>query len=108
MPSKKSQKGSANTLKQPTMTFQCINHWYDCVFKKLGWNVIDYENHTNYEEYKGIEAYINEIRELKSAIELHIKFTNDKDKRNDLKIMSKNTDTLLKHAEKDFEKKFHQ
>lgn len=107
MPSKKSQKGSSNTKLSPiSMTFDCLHHWYDSVFEKFAWYVVDYIRHQTAEEFKNIESYMNEIEELRSSIELHKKYTHDKDKRNDLQIMGENTDILLSHAKDDFKPKF--
>ncbi len=79
-----------------SLTYECLHKWYDSLFQKLGWMVVDFERGYN------VDAYKQEVKELKSSISDKMKGVRDADKKADLKIMLENTKILLNHIDKDF------
>lgn len=91
---KKSQKAGDKT---PSMTFNCINKWYDSVFEKLGWMVVDHNRGEN------VSAYKAEIADLEDYLNYALSYTKDGNRKSDLSIMLANTKILKEHADKDFQ-----
>lgn len=78
-------------------TFDGLHHWFKHVFEHLGWMILAKERGMNDKTM----VYKNSIKRLKESIEYKIKQIHDKDKKEDLKIMWHNVNTLMKHAEMD-------
>ena len=83
------------------ITFCGLNQWNKSLFEKLGWMVLAY----NHGHYDVTDSYIVNIKNLHKAILEKMKDVEDKDKKKDLIIMERNVKILLKHCDKDFNKK---
>jgi hypothetical protein len=82
------------------ITYHGLNCWSNNLFEKLGWMVLAYDK-----GHKDVtDCYIVNIENLHKAIIEKIKETIDQDKKNDLEIMKRNVEVLLKHCKKDFTK----
>ncbi len=84
------------------VTFDGLHCWNKAIFEKLGWMVLVHAQGQN----KAVtDCYVVEINNLMRAVEDKITKMmemNCMDKAEDLNIMLRNLDILLKHVEKDF------
>jgi hypothetical protein len=95
MPNRKRQTARVD----PHMhTFQALHKWHCAMFEKLGWMLLAKEH--GYHEK--IHAYKASIHYLCDALERKIRQTREMDRKNDLKILLKNTHVLMDHVAKDF------
>ena len=81
-------------------TFCALNKWYKAEFEKLGWMIL--AKNKGMEEK--IDNYLASLQYLKQSLEKKIEEIHDIDKKNDLLLMHKNVDILMKHVHKDFKK----
>jgi hypothetical protein len=104
---RKNKKMSVNTQKLSSealpgkccdATIHGLHHWYSECFEKLGWMVLAKSRGMT----DKIQVYIHSLQRLKMAIEQKINKVNDKDHKDDLKIMHTNISILLEHSKKDF------
>jgi hypothetical protein len=93
--SRKSKTIHANCCEH---TFHGLQRWYENKFEKLGWMLLakDYGYNDKIVEYK------SSLARLKQAIEHKLTHMKDADKKYDLKIMHRNINILIEHANKDF------
>lgn len=80
------------------VTFNGLNKWHDHMFTHLGWMILAQEH--GYSDK--INTYKRSIERLAEAIIEKLESTENKDRKEDLKILLKNTKILMKHANKDF------
>ena len=81
----------------PDVTFHGLHKWYTNMYEKLGWMVLA----KSYGMSDKTESYINSLYRLKMTIEKKLKTHRIKDHKDDLKILLKNLEVLIKHAERD-------
>ena len=79
-------------------TFDNLQNWYKKSFEQLGWMVL--ANKYNYTDQ--INNYKKNTLILRDCISKKHKKINDPDKRDELKSMLVNVETLIKHIHKDF------
>ncbi len=82
-------------------TYFGLHQWNKSLFEKLGWMILAFKH----KHYDITDSYIINIKNLHKAIDEKIRFTEDKDTKNDLMTMKRNVEILLEHCEKDFNKK---
>ena len=88
------------------VTFDGLHCWNKSLFEKLGWMVLV---HSQGQNKSVTDCYIVEIKNLMNAIQDKISKMmelNCPDKAEDLNIMLRNLDILLKHVKKDFNEKY--
>lgn len=79
-------------------TYCALSHMYKHQFEKLGWMILA-EAHGRHNK---IENYLDTLEHLHKAIKSKYKTIKDVDKKDDLKIMMKNIEILIKHVTKNF------
>ena len=79
-------------------TFANLEVWYTKTFEKLGWMVL--AKKYNYNDH--INNYKKSVLILRDCIAKKHKTIVDPDKKEDLKSMLINVETLIKHINKDF------
>jgi hypothetical protein len=79
-------------------TFDNLQGWYTKTFEKLGWMVLAHKY--NYGDH--IDSYKKSTLILRDCIAKKLKTIVDPDKKEDLKSMLNNVETLIKHINKDF------
>jgi hypothetical protein len=79
-------------------TFDNIQGWYKKSFEQLGWMVL--ANKYKYTDH--INNYKKSVLILRDCIAKKLKTIVDPDKKEDLKSMLNNVETLIKHINKDF------
>ena len=79
-------------------TFHSLDDWYHHEFTHLGWMILAKAHGYN----DKIDCYKSSLHRLHNSIELKIHSVHCPDKKNDLKIMLKNLEILIKHVNKDF------
>jgi predicted ATP-binding protein involved in virulence len=98
----RSLRSSGSSTKKNHMkhkaTFHGLHKWYESTFEKLGWMILA-KKHGYHEK---IMVYKMGIQHLKMALEEKIKSVQEKDRKDDLKIMLDNVLTLEEHVSKDF------
>jgi len=94
----KKAKTMKNFNKCCTATFHGINKWYQHMFEHLGWMVL--AKNKGYTDK--IIVYKNSLIRLKMAIEKKLKSVSEHDRKEDLMIMHRDVDVLLKHVMQDF------
>ena len=92
------KRSFANKTCKNNTTFYAFNVWYKDMFEKLGWMVLA-------KSFGGMEdkliSYKKSIRRLENKLACKMNVVHDKDRKDDLYIMWKNTQVLMKHADKD-------
>ena len=103
MPTKRHNIKRANTRKSShcrySATMHGINAWHKAMFEQLGWMVLAKEK---YHLDDKIATYKNSVNRLKEAIECKINKVQEKDRKDDLKILLDNVIILKAHIDKDF------
>ena len=79
-------------------TLPSMNQWYRAMFQNLGWIVLA-KTQGNREK---IVAYKSSLQRLSTAINQRLERVHDEDNRDDLLIMKKNIEILVKHVNKEF------
>lgn len=79
-------------------TCMALQNWHKAMFEKLGWMLLAREH--GYHEK--IHAYKAALHYLCNALEYKIKHVQCKDKKDDMRILLKNTHVLMEHVDKDF------
>lgn len=79
-------------------TYEGLEKWYCCMFKKLGWMVL--ANQKGHHEK--ITEYVKCLKALDSALTTKYGKTQNVDKQQDLMIMKTNLQILIKHTHGDF------
>jgi len=79
-------------------TFPGLVHWYHSMFEKLGWMILAKDHGFD----DKIVMYKKTVQRLKDGIVKKLKEVENNDKRQDLEIMLRNVDLLMKHVNKDF------
>jgi hypothetical protein len=74
-------------------TYEGIDRWYRRVFKRAGWMLLSLRDG----ESEKIQAYIHDIERLLEAIVSKGKRIQEEDRKEDLRIIFKNVDTLYEH-----------
>lgn len=94
----RSNKSKTMGRHHPRATLHGLHKWYEAEFEKLGWMVLADKN-----GYKDkIVCYKSALMRLKDALETRLKMVKESDRAYDLKLMLKNTNTLIDHVVKDF------
>jgi len=83
------------------VTMHSISIMYVKLFEKLGWMIIANSN----KDKEKTKMYLHTLKQVKKIIDNKHKSTKDKDKKDDLFIMSDNLAILIKHADNDFKNK---
>lgn len=78
-------------------TFHGLNHWYEHMFKHLGWMILAKDRGM----VDKTSTYLNSLKRLKTALQHKVKSTREHDKKEDLEIMLHNLCILCERAEKD-------
>lgn len=87
------------------LTMHGIYKMYCNLFQKFGWMIL-LKSKSNKNNIIYLNTYIKCLKNLHKNIDKKEKsIKNDKDKKDDCKIMIKNLEVLIKHAEKDFKMK---
>lgn len=81
-----------------TVTYHGLHKWYEAMFEKLGWMLLAKRDGYNTK----LKSYKEGVMNLKEALEEKLASTRDQDRKEDIRLLHKNTLTLLKHLEKDF------
>jgi hypothetical protein len=79
-------------------TFDGLQKWYACEFKKIGYIILAKERG----ELDRVTEYITCLKRLHRNIHARMKIIHDKDRKCDLEIMCHNLCILMDHANKDF------
>lgn len=79
-------------------TFMGLNQWYKHMFEKLGWMILA-KSYGDMDDK--IISYTHSLYRLKDKIKCKIDAMTDLDKRDDLVIMLRNVNILIRHAQKD-------
>ena len=79
-------------------TFHSLHEWHKAMFEKLGWMLLAREH--GYHEK--IFAYKAAIGYLCDSLEHKIKHTREADRKEDLRILLRNTHILMDHVKRDF------
>ena len=93
-----SKEGEMSPEHPKEITLHGVFGWYHHMIEKWGWIVICAENGNKHK----LLYYVKSLNKLKQAIDAKKGEDLPGFKKNDLGIMSKNVDTLLKHIERDF------
>jgi hypothetical protein len=78
------------------ITFEGIHSWYRSLFKRSGWLILALRD--GYIDK--IKNFREESEHLLQAVKLKEKLVEEKDRKDDLKIIENNIKTLIKHISK--------
>ena len=79
-------------------TMYGLNKWSEHVFEELGWMVL--ANKKGYNDK--VNTYKMSVKRLIEHLECKISSVDEKDRKDDLKILLDNAHILMSHVEKDF------
>lgn len=82
----------------PDYTYPGLVQWYHAMFERLGWMILAKDHGFN----DKIAMYKKSVHRLKEGLEKKLRDIENNDKRQDLEIMLRNLEVLIKHANKDF------
>jgi hypothetical protein len=80
------------------VTYYGLHKWYNSLFEKAGWMILAYSH--GYSEK--IKSYKWSLACLRDQLAKKHKKMRDTDKKEDLRIMLRNTEVLMAHVNKDF------
>ena len=80
------------------VTYYGLHKWYNTLFEKAGWMILAKSHGYN----EKLHNYKSSVQYLRDQLVKKHKRMHDKDKKEDLYIMLKNTQILMDHINRDF------
>jgi hypothetical protein len=80
-------------------TFDGVQCWYKHAFEKLGWMVLAANRPVVEGEIDKLVMYSQELKHLHQALNEKLENIKEEDRKNDLVILIKNTDKLIKFVD---------